>query len=336
MRFGAVALDQAEGGLLAYSLTVGSRRLKKGHALTAEDVADLARAGLTQVTIARLDPGDVPENAAALRLARALVPVPEAAGLRLDPAFTGRVNIRATGPGIVDLNVADIHALNRIDPMVTLATLPPLARVSEGSMVGTVKIISYAVSEAALSAACAAGAGAMRRIAPVLRSAGLIVTHVADAPQKPDAKGIAAVRGRLEALGVTLDRVVHVAHEAEAIAAALAGLDTGLALVLTGSATSDAADVAPMGMRRAGGRLIRFGMPVDPGNLLFLGEIGARPVIGLPGCARSPALNGADWVLERVICGYPVTDADIAAMGVGGLLKEIPSRPQPRDGPKPR
>jgi molybdenum cofactor cytidylyltransferase len=71
-------------------------------------------------------------------------------------------------------------------------------------------------------------------------------------------------------------------------------------------------------------------MPVDPGNLLFLGDINGRPVIGLPGCARSPALNGADWVLARVVCGIPVRSADIAAMGVGGLLKEIPTRPQPR------
>ena len=71
---------------------------------------------------------------------------------------------------------------------------------------------------------------------------------------------------------------------------------------------------------------------VDPGNLLFLGTLSERPVIGLPGCARAPALNGADWVLARVMCGINVTDADIAAMGVGGLLKEIPSRPQPRAG----
>ena len=73
-------------------------------------------------------------------------------------------------------------------------------------------------------------------------------------------------------------------------------------------------------------------MPVDPGNLLFLGRLGRRPVIGLPGCARSPALNGADWVLERVVCGVPVTAADIQGMGVGGLLKEIPERGRPREG----
>ena len=80
-----------------------------------------------------------------------------------------------------------------------------------------------------------------------------------------------------------------------------------------------------------GGTVTRFGIPVDPGNLLFLGQLGARPVIGLPGCARSPALNGADWVLERLACGIEVTADDLSAMGVGGLLKEIPIRPQPRE-----
>ena len=105
-----------------------------------------------------------------------------------------------------------------------------------------------------------------------------------------------------------------------------------MVLILTGSATSDRADLGPAAVEAAGGRLLRVGMPVDPGNLLFLGEAGGRAVIGLPGCARSPKLNGADWVLERVACGLGVGDAEIAAMGVGGLLKEIPSRPAPRAG----
>ncbi|WP_335339555.1 hypothetical protein [Falsihalocynthiibacter arcticus] len=71
-------------------------------------------------------------------------------------------------------------------------------------------------------------------------------------------------------------------------------------------------------------------MPVDPGNLLFFGSLDGKPVIGLPGCARSPALNGADWVMERLLCGVAVTQQDISHMGVGGLLKEIVTRPHPR------
>ncbi|MEM9524898.1 MAG: molybdopterin biosynthesis protein, partial [Pseudomonadota bacterium] len=70
---------------------------------------------------------------------------------------------------------------------------------------------------------------------------------------------------------------------------------------------------------------------VDPGNLLFLAWIGDRPVIGLPGCARSPALNGADYVLARIACGISVSNDDVADMGVGGLLKEIPVRGRLRE-----
>jgi molybdenum cofactor cytidylyltransferase len=39
-------------------------------------------------------------------------------------------------------------------------------------------------------------------------------------------------------------------------------------------------------------------------------------------------------VLARVVCGLPCGAAEIAVMGVGGLLKEIPTRPQPRRGPR--
>jgi molybdenum cofactor cytidylyltransferase len=145
-------------------------------------------------------------------------------------------------------------------------------------------------------------------------------------------KGAEAVAARLAALGLAMAPPVTVAHETAAVAAALAAARGDLVLVLGASATSDAADTCPAALTAAGGRLIRFGMPVDPGNLLFLGDLGGRPVVGLPGCARSPALNGADWVLERLVAGLEVTDADIAAMGVGGLLKEIAQRPQPRAG----
>ena len=115
------------------------------------------------------------------------------------------------------------------------------------------------------------------------------------------------------------------------MAKAVAEAQADAVLILTGSATSDLHDVAPEAVRQAGGSVTHFGMPVDPGNLLFYGEQAGRPVIGLPGCARAPALNGADWVLERLLCGVPVTPQDIAGMGVGGLLKEIPARGRLRE-----
>ena len=80
-----------------------------------------------------------------------------------------------------------------------------------------------------------------------------------------------------------------------------------------------------------GGKIVRLGMPVDPGNLILLGRIGTIDVIGAPSCAASPKLNGFDWVLERRLAGLEVGMAEMAAMGLGGLLQEIGTRPQPRE-----
>ncbi|MFP4328468.1 MAG: molybdopterin-binding protein [Paracoccaceae bacterium] len=331
MRFGPVALEDAEGAILAHSVRLADGKLKKGVRLDRAALDRLAREGHAEVIAARLDPEDLHEDVAAARIAAALVPDPAAAGLRLTKPFTGRVNLVAEGPGVVVMDAPRLHALNRVNPMITLATVPPFQQMRAGGMVGTVKIISYAVAGADVARACAAGEGAIRLARPVLRDAALIVTEIKGGAGE---KGVPAIAGRLEALGLAMHGPVTIPHEEAALAGAIAAAPGALVLILTGSATSDPADVAPEAVRRAGGRVDRFGMPVDPGNLLFLGEQGGRPVIGLPGCARSPALNGADWVLSRVVCGLEPGAGDIAAMGVGGLLKEIPTRPQPRAGRK--
>jgi len=331
MEFGERPTDQAEGAILAHSVRLPAGRIRKGKVLTAEDISLIRAAGLTTVTVARLSPTDVHEDQAALTLARAVVPDPEAAGLILRPVGTGRVNIISSGPGLAEIRAGRIHALNATDPMITVATVPPWQRMAGGGMVATIKIIAYGVPGAALDRACAAGRNALLLRAPCLRSLALICT-VTGAPESE--KGRLAVAARVRRLGADLRQLPDVRHDAATLATALlTAADQGAEaiLILTGSATSDAQDTAPSALRLAGGTLHHFGMPVDPGNLLFIGDLRGRPVIGLPGCARSPALNGADWVLERVICGVPVTGRDISAMGVGGLLKEIPERPRPRD-----
>lgn len=328
MRFGPEPVAEAAGAVLAHSQDVPGGRLRKGRVLDRADLAALAAAGLAEVTVARLDPGDVAEDAAALALAQALVA--GGAGLRLAPVGTGRVNIHATGPGVVRIDAAAIHAANAVDPMVTIATVPEWQRVAEGTMVATVKIIAWAVAGAALARACAAAAGALAHCPPVLADAVLIETTIGGAAPLP--KGRKVTEQRLARLGLRLAHHAAVPHRVPALAAALAAAPAaGMVLILTGSATSDPQDVAPAAVRAAGGQVDHVGMPVDPGNLLFLGRFRGQPLIGLPGCARSPALNGADWVLERLACGVPVGAADIQRMGVGGLLMEIPTRPQPRD-----
>ena len=330
MEFGPVPPARAVGAILAHSLTLPDGRLRKGLRLTEAHAAALSAAGIEAVTVARPGPDDVEEDDAAARLAAALVE--EGAGIAVGRAATGRVNLHATGPGLLEFDPQAVHALNAIDPSITLACLPPWARVAERTLLGTVKIIAYAVPGEALERACAAGDRALRVRPATRRTATLVLSEIPGAPQDPEGKGPRAVAGRVEALGGRVVETLVASHDATALQAAVSAARGEVVLILTASATSDVRDVAPAAVVAAGGAVERFGMPVDPGNLLFLARLGDRPVIGLPGCARSPALNGADWVMERVICGVPVTSRDIEAMGVGGLLKEIPQRGRPREG----
>lgn len=330
MKFGPRPSADAAGTILAHSLAGQSRRVSKGTVLTDDDITELVGAGHDTLTVAVLDPGDIEENGAAEALASAVAPTPEEQGLQISAAGAGRVNLYATGPGVAALDVDRLSRINSVDPMITIATVPPFHRVDARTMVATIKIISYAVPQDALDRATADAAHAIRILRPQHSTATLIETQVGNA--EPSPKGRAALTGRLDRLNVSLTPRVVVPHRDAPLAQAVAEADGEFVFILTASATSDTHDVAPSAVREAGGIVTAYGMPVDPGNLLFFGTHRDRPVIGLPGCARSPALNGADWVLERLICGVDLTAQDIAQMGVGGLLKEIPTRPRPRDG----
>src|SRR5213075_1554595 len=103
-------------------------------------------------------------------------------------------------------------------------------------------------------------------------------------------------------------------HEQAALKSALAEVlrdGAELVIVFGASAIADRRDVIPAALEAAGGKVEHFGMPVDPGNLLLIGSLAGKPVIGAPGCARSPKENGFDWVLHRLLANVPVTRVDI-------------------------
>jgi molybdenum cofactor cytidylyltransferase len=172
------------------------------------------------------------------------------------------------------------------------------------------------------------------RVAPYcVRKVGVISTRLPGLAEKVIEKTLKITRERLAPAGASIVAEKRIGHDAEQLAQSIrAQLDTGAELVLVfgASAIADRRDVIPAAIESAGGRIEHFGMPVDPGNLMLIGEVGGRPVLGAPGCARSPKENGFDWVLARMLAGLPVTRAEIAGMGVGGLLMEIVTRPQPR------
>ena len=333
MKFGPVPIAEAVGAILAHSVRHSTGVIRKGRALGDDDVATLRRDGIAEVVVARLGPDDVHEDAAAEQVARAIA----GESVRVEPPFTGRSNLYAEAAGVFVADRALIDCINAVDPAITVATLAEYAAVEAGQMVATVKIIPFAVGQAALRRVTDLAARPVTEVMAYrpLR-VGLVATELPALKRSAMDKTRRLLDERLKPAGAAVMREDRVAHDTGKVAASLTeqkaqGAD--LLIVFGASAVVDAGDVIPAAIERAGGRVIRFGMPVDPGNLLVLGEIGDVPVIGAPGCARSPSENGFDWVLNRLLAGIDVTAGDIAGLGVGGLLMEIVTRPQPREEP---
>ncbi|MEZ5924975.1 MAG: molybdopterin-binding/glycosyltransferase family 2 protein [Hyphomicrobiaceae bacterium] len=334
MRFGLTRTEAAVGLTLGHSVHVAGEVLKKGRKLTAADVARITDAGIGEVYAAGLDTDDIGEDEAARRIAARL----GGPGIRVAPAATGRVNLYAESAGLLSVDRERLIALNSLDEGLTVATLSPDARVAEGAMVATVKIIPFALAQAVVERAEAllgdvAPIVALARFTP--HRAGLVLTRVGGTKASVLAKRRRVIEDRVVAAGSEIVQTLEVVHETSAIERAIRSLrekDCDPILVFGASAIVDRGDVIPAAVARAGGEVVHLGMPVDPGNLLMLGKLGTIDVIGVPSCAASPKLNGFDWVLERRLAGRPVGRAEIVAMAPGGLLMEIESRPSPREG----
>lgn len=331
MKFGPIPLELAEGAIAAHAVKIGDTRMKKGHVIRAADIAAMRAEGLSEVIAARLEPGDVGEDEAATLLAESVV----GEHLRPEPAFTGRVNVFARANGLVVVDRAAVDSINLVDPSITVATLAAFQAVEAGDMVATVKIIPFATPGVALEQARnAAGASGAVRVAPFRKlRVGVISTLLPGLKASVIAKTLRVLEKRLAPSGSFIAREIRVAHDREPLRAAISELapECDVLIIFGASAITDRRDVIPDAIEAEGGRIEHFGMPVDPGNLLLLAELDGRPVLGAPGCARSPKENGFDWVLARILADVPIKRADIQAMGVGGLLMEIETRPQPRD-----
>jgi molybdenum cofactor cytidylyltransferase len=333
MKFGAVAPAEALGATAVHSIRQDNLVLKKGTLIGAAEVAALEAAGIKAIIVARLEPGDVSEDVAAADIARKVT----GEGVHVDRAFTGRANLFAQSAGVLVVDRDAVDLLNRVDEAITFATLPAYKPVVAGEMIATVKIIPFAVSKQACNAALAGVQKPLIRVAPYrIRKVGVVSTILPGLSPKVIDKTLKVTASRLAPAGGAIIAERRVPHERAPLARAMDEVlkeGAELVIVFGASAIADRRDVIPSALESIGGHVDHFGMPVDPGNLLMIGDADGRPVLGAPGCARSPKENGFDWVLMRLLAGLPVERKDITALGVGGLLMEIVTRPQLREEP---
>ena len=333
MKFGGVTPEEARGATAVHSIRKGDLVLKKGTLIGDKEVAALKAAGVREIVVARLEEGDVSEDQAAGEIAQAV----SGQGVRVDRAFTGRCNLFADAAGVLVVDKDAIDELNRIDEAVTFATLSAFKPVVEGEMIATVKIIPFAVGKGPRDIALniAEKAKPIIRVAPYkVRKIGVVSTLLPGLAPKVVDKTVRVLKDRIAPSGASVIAERQVPHDQDALARAIDEVlreGAELVIVFGASAIADRRDVIPAALEAVGGTIEHFGMPVDPGNLMLIGNARGISVIGAPGCARSPKENGFDWVLMRLLAGLKVAREDITGMGVGGLLMEIVTRPQPRE-----
>jgi len=331
MKFGEFPLSQSLGAILAHSVRLPSAMLKKGHILTEANITTLAENNISHVMVAILEQGDMAENKAAARLSDHI----SGDNVTCGQAFTGRANLYAGEAGLVTINAQAVNSLNHIDEAITLATIAQNAIVHKGQMIATVKIIPLGVRQETINNIITEIDAGLIGLHPfVPKKAIMVQTELSGTTDKIRQKAKKIMTHRLNILGASLNDDLRCPHDIQSLTNLLVKKALGdhdLILIMGASAITDRKDVIPEAIIRAGGELIHFGMPVDPGNLMLLAKLRGKWVLGLPGCSRSPKLNGIDLILSRICAGHDVTRDQVMDMGVGGLLSEYPGRPQPRN-----
>jgi len=310
------------GAILARDLTIGGERWSKGRRLSAVDLAALAGAEPGEpVTVLVPEPGELHEDDAATRLATAV----SGPGLTIRAPVQSRVDIRAEAAGVLNVRVAELERLNRIDPLEVFTAFDGQV-VEKGDLVASVKIAPHLVDAATVDAgARLAGFGShpIVWVAPFLhRRVGVIVKESVRAPAR--ARFEASVRAKVEGLGSEIDAIDYVDDDAEAVEAVMVGLvrrPDPLDLILTaGAASTDPLDPFFVAIAALGGRIVRRGVPAHPGSMLWLARIGGTAILGLPTCGAYSKATAADLLLPRLLSGEDPSEKTVAKLGHGGLL----------------
>lgn len=323
MRIETVEIAKAEHGILIHNISdgAGHKRLPKGRRLSRSDIDILRQLGKERVQVGIFEPGDVGENEAALRIARAVA----GTNVELSSPSGGRVNLLSAVRGVLELRVDALTRINLVKG-VTLATIPDHAVVDPRKMVATVKTIGLAVPDSSLAqvetlAQQARELIGVRALRPV--RVAIILTGTAEARARVENTFVEPIESRVRELGASVLGCEYVEHEPNAGAAALSrALHKGAECVIIAGETSimDESDVTPTAIRQAGGTIEVYGAPVEPGNLLLLAYAGVVPIVGAPGCVKSRDTNVVDLILPRLFAGEHVSRADVVALANGGLL----------------
>jgi len=310
---------QSEGCIARHNISdaAGRRLVSKGRVITAADVAQLQLHAIELVHVVELDADDIDEHTAATLVAVRC----SHSGVRIRPPHHGRVDVMADYAGMVrvtDARLADWHAIDG----VTIATVAGWSAVTAGQRIATIKILPFALPRQCLQTtpapAIAVYPFVRRRVAVIMIGNDAVCTRLQRTHIPP-------LQARLLPVAAMIVATLQCAPDSRAVAVALCQATACADLVVTVAETSimDRDDVMPQGLLLAGGDITCYGAPVEPGNLLLLGQLAGIPVIGAPGCIRGHSRNVVDELLPRIVADFLPTAHDVYALANGGLLASV-------------
>jgi len=312
------------GAVLARDLVVGGERWSKGRRLSAADLAAFAAdpsLGVGPVTVIVMDPEDLHEDDAALRLAAAVA----GPGLVRRGPSESRVDLIAEEAGVLHVRTTQLERLNRLDPLEVFTRLDG-SIVAAGDLVASVKVAPHVVPAAIVAEGARIAGDGLRplvRIAPFrpMRVA-VVVKESLRAGDRPRFE--ASVRAKVESLGSTIASIAYVADEDDPVREAVGGVARGrgrVDVILTaGGRSTDPSDPFFVAIEALGGRVVRRGVPAHPGSMLWLARVGQTAILGLPTCGAYSKATAADLLLPRLLTGEPPTLDTVSHLGHGGVL----------------
>ena len=274
MKFGTYPIQKVQGTILAHSTRLLGRMLKKGHLITEKDIQNFIKEGITKLTVVKLEQSDVPEDEAAYQISQCL----GGARIKLGKAFTGRCNLISLDHGLLSFSTDQLDKINLIDSSITIASLPPFEVVAPGQLIATIKIIPFAIPTTLLHHVT----NVMQKFGPIFSIApfknkqiGLIMSKLPSIKNSTINKTLKVTKDRVQSLGGQIDIVLQVDHKQKLVENAIRQLNgqCEIILIFGASAVVDRQDVLPAALESAGGKVEHLGMPVDPGNMLFIGKI---------------------------------------------------------------
>ena len=320
-----IRTQDAVGQVLCHDMTqiipgqYKDARFRKGHVVREEDIPILLSMGKENLYVWEMQPGMVHENDAAERLCALC----EGGHMIRGQVKEGKLELTASIDGLFQVDGERLNQINLLDDIM-IATRHGGTAVRKGDKLCGTRVIPLVIAEEKLRRAEEIGGNVpLLSLLPwKLKTAAVIATGSEIAAGRIADAFTPVVIRKLSAFGVETVRTAQPGDDMAAITREiLAAKAGGAGLILcTGGMSVDPDDSTPGAIKASGAHIVAYGAPVLPGAMFLLGYFeDGTPVMGLPGCVMYAKSTIFDLVLPRIIAGVPITRAEIAGMGEGGL-----------------